>query len=140
MITNYTPLQLTGIMGVIFPQGQWATKDSEIVTIPEGAEMPTPTELESVFTEYQSAQTAVDTRATTRTTLRAQWKAQPTWMRGPYHDKFSAVISLLDDNDKDAALEMIDSIDPTRKITKDAARLKQFNEVKAQFAAAIQGL
>lgn len=88
----------------------------------------------------QSARDAAATRTTTRAALRAQWKTQPSWMRGPYHDKFSSFFSLLDEGDKDAALEMIESIEPTRKITKDAARLTQFNGVKAQFAAAIQNL
>lgn len=136
-------MDLTLIIDKLVPGADYRRAD-DLATLAETwvdpRPIPSEAAIKAAWAEYQSAQTVITTRTATRAALRARWKTQPAWMRGPYHDKFSAVISLLDDNDKDAALEMIESIEPTRKITKDAARLTQFNGVKAQFAAAIQNL
>lgn len=140
MITNYTPLQLAKILEIIFPQGQWSTKDSEIITIPEGAEMPTLTEMDAAFTEYQSAQTAIDTRATTRTALRQQWDGLPAWINGPYRPLFDAANRLLDEGSDEAAFEMIDSVEPNTKITNDPEKSAIFATVKTQFLTVIESL
>lgn len=88
-------------------------------------------------------------RAATRSALRAQWDALPAWINGPYRTVFDAVNNLLDENKDTAAAELIDSCEPTTKISSDAAtypelggatRLQYFTAVQAQFKAAIEAL
>lgn len=52
MITNYPNRDLSAILTRLFPDGGWSTRDSEIVTIPAGAPMPTEEELALTHAEY----------------------------------------------------------------------------------------
>lgn len=80
MITSYTPLQLARIMGGLYPSGQWAVRDSEIVDIPPGETMPTAKALADEHarqTAKQAAETtAENTRATAKATLFATLKTR----------------------------------------------------------------
>ena len=62
MITDYTPLQLAKILEIIFPQGQWSTKDSQIVAIPESAEMPTEEQMAAALESVEAQQSLTSAR------------------------------------------------------------------------------
>ena len=140
MITSYKHRDLSAIMERLYPLGQWSVKDSEIIAVPNGFKMPTEEEMEDVLSSLKADTIAKAAREATRSTLRAQWDKLDPYIRGPYRPLFDAANRLLDENDDDAAIEMIDSAEPTLKISEDPIKLATFNYVKTQFMGAIKSL
>lgn len=92
-------------------------------------------------------------REAIRTALWQQWDALPAWINGPYRPLFDAANRLLDENQDEAAFEMIDAAEPTSKMLADLdenenpitypalgglTKAQYFAAVKTQFAAAIE--
>lgn len=77
-------------------------------------------------------------RATQRTALRQQWEALPSYIRGPYRDKFEAANRLLDEGDDASAIDLIDYAPPMPDFT--AEQITVFKSTRASMKAGIEAL
>lgn len=81
---------------------------------------------------------AATARAAARATLRTDWSALPSWIRGPYRPLFDAANQLLDEGADEDAVAMIEYAEPMPAFS--AEQVATFEQVRATFAAAIAAL
>ena len=60
MITDHSTRDLTDILTCLFPNGGWSVKDSEIVSIPDGAQMPSKAAMTAALTAVIAERAAVE--------------------------------------------------------------------------------
>jgi hypothetical protein len=70
--------------------------------------------------------------------LRAAWDGLPSWIRGPYRDKFEAANRLLDEGDDEAARDLIKYATPLPD--SEETPLAIFEAVRAQMMAGSDAL
>lgn len=93
-----------------------------------------------VIEELSDIEKTAKARETQREELRVSWDALDPYLRGPYRPLFDSANKLLDEGDDEAAVEMIDSAEPTAKIAGDPTMQATFDAVKATFKEAIEAL
>ena len=77
-------------------------------------------------------------RASGRAALRAAWDGLPSWIRGPYRDKFEVANRLLDEGDDEAARDLIKYATPLPD--SEETPLATFEAVRAQMMSGIDAL
>ena len=83
---------------------------------------------------------ARNTRESEREAMRTSWAGLNANVRGNYQWLFDSVQTFLDAGDDDLAVIAVQEVDPNEAIANTPARLTNFNNTKAQFAATIQAL
>lgn len=112
--------------------------NGEIVEISGEARVP---HFESLYDDgikTHLAENQIRARSAGRTALRQQWEALPSYIRGPYRDKFEAANRLLDEGDDEAAVALIEYAPAAPDFT--AEQIAVFNSTKASMKAGIEAL
>ena len=77
-------------------------------------------------------------RAAGRASLRTAWDGLPSWIRGPYRDKFEVANRLLDEGDDEAARDLIKYATPLPD--SEETPLAAFEAARAQMMSGIDAL
>jgi hypothetical protein len=85
-----------------------------------------------------AAQQQASLRRSKLAQLRADWKALPDFIRGPFRDKFEAASRLLDEGDDAAAIALIEYADSPSSFTSD--QIATFAATKATMRAGIEAM
>ena len=83
---------------------------------------------------------ARDSRETKRAAMADNFRNQPAWIRGAFYPQFMAASQLLDEGDDEGAIALVQDSDPNEKTKGTNGRQATFDQVKADFVAAIQDL
>ena len=143
-----------------WPDGQWSIAGSDHddllkIRSANGTSTPPDSEIEDHRITAESellvegGMTAGEARSTKRSAMREEWDFLPAWIRGPYRPLFDAANQLLDEQDDEAALEMISSAEANASIKEDLTsyvelgdrtKAEYFSLVKANFIALVKSL
>lgn len=122
-------------------RGGWRVFGDDI-TAGDGGPVPSMAEIEAHRQATEESLAAAQQQASLRRSklaqLRADWKAFPDFIRGPFRDKFEAASRLLDEGDDAAAMALIEYAEAPASF--DADQISTFATVKASMKTAIENL
>jgi len=130
------------ILSIAWPdRGGWRV-DGDLIAAGDGGQVPTIEEIEAqrAFADsvVSARQAAIDSRASGRSALYAEWQALPAYIRGPFREKFEVANKLLDELDDEAAIAMIDYAEAPESFTAD--QILVFQATKTAMKAGIENL
>lgn len=130
------------ILSFAFPnRGGWRVFGNEI-SAGDGGPVPSMDEIEAQREATEEALAAAQQQASLRHSklaqLRADWKALPDFIRGPFRDKFEAASRLLDEGDDTAAIALIEYCEPPSSFSQE--QVETFGTIKTAIQSAIENL